>query len=99
MLKKLLSIFVIVCSIIFILTKGCIYTAITCFMLLSSLGFVPIYCVGEVEGEGVNHAWVRVQEHNIEQSRFNLYHSDKLDYNNPHHTFNTTTDFLSYVKP
>ena len=99
MLKKLLFIFVIVYPTIFILMKGCIYTAIVCFTLLSAIGFTPIYCVGEVEGEGVNHAWIRVQDCNIEQSRLNLYHSDKLDYNNPHHIFNTTVGFLSYVKP
>ena len=91
MLKKL-SVFACIYTGIFIAMKGCIYTAITCFIFLSTLGFTPVYCVGEVEGEGINHAWVRVQGYNIEQSRLNLYHSDKIDYNNPQWIFNTTTD-------
>ena len=78
----------------FISMKCCIYTAIITFLLLSSLGLSPIYCVGEVNGSDVNHAWVRVGSHNIEQSTLNITHSDAVDYDEPWITFNTTSEFV-----
>ena len=78
--------------------KGCIYTAMACFLILSVV-WSPVYCIGEVEGEDFNHAWIRVNGHNIEQSKLNLYHSNKIDYDNPHIMLNTTAEFIDLVIP
>ena len=80
--------------------KCCIYTAIISFLILSTLGLSPVYCVGcvnEIDGENYYHAWVRVGSHNIEQSSLNLCHYEAVDYNSPDATFNTTSSFINRV--
>ena len=81
----------------FVSMKCCIYTAITLFLILSTLGLSPVYCVGyvrEVDGENRYHAWVRIGSYDIEQSTLNLRHYEKVDYDAPFLTFNTTSSFI-----
>lgn len=81
----------------FVSMKCCIYTAIISFLILSTLGLSPVYCVGwvkEVDGENHYHAWVRIGSYDIEQSTLNLRHHEAVDYDDPVVTFNTTSSFI-----
>ncbi len=98
MLNEILTILVTTFVVSFVSTKCCIYTATTAFLILSSLGLSPIYCVGyvkEVDGENHYHAWVRIGSYDIEQSTLNLQHYDAVNYNEPDVTFNTTAAFIN----
>ena len=82
----------------FVSMKCCIYTAVTAFQILSTLGLSPVYCVGyvqEVDGKNHYHAWVRIGSYDIEQSTLNLQHYDAVNYSEPDVTFNTTHEFIS----
>ena len=81
----------------FVSMKCCIYTAIIAFLILSTLGMSPVYCVGyvrEVDGDNIYHAWVRIGSYDIEQSTLNIHHHGAVDYDNPIVTFNTTSEFV-----
>ena len=81
----------------FVSIKCCIYTAITLFLILSTLGLSPVYCVGyvrEVDGENHYHASVRIGSYDIEQSTLNLRHYESVNYSEPDVTFNTTSGFI-----
>lgn len=97
MLNEILTIGVTTFITAFISMKCCIYTAIIAFLILSSLGMSPVYCVGyvkEVDGTNHYHAWIRVGCHNIEQSTINLHHYDAVNYIEPDITFDTTSSFI-----
>ncbi len=98
MLNEIITILAAATFISFVSMKCCIYTAITAYLILSTLGMSPIYCVGyvrEVDGENHYHAWVRVGSHNIEQSKLDLRHYEAVNYSEPDVTFNTTSDFIN----
>ena len=97
MLNEICTILAAALLVSFVSMKCCIYTAIVAFLILSSLGLSPIYCVGyvrEVDGENYYHAWVRVGSHNIEQSTLNLQHYETVNYSEPDVTFINTSSFI-----
>ena len=97
MLNEICIILVAAPFIGFVSMKCCIYTSIIAFLILSTLGLSPIYCVGyvkEVDGENHYHAWVRIGPYDIEQSTLNLRHYEAVNYSEPEVTFNTTTSFI-----
>ena len=81
----------------FVAAKCCIYTALAVFLVLSLTGGCPLLCVGEVDGTDHYHAWVQYDGINIEQSTFNLYHSQSIEYNNPSFTYDNAHDFIESV--
>jgi hypothetical protein len=94
MLNEICIIIIVALLTSFVSMKCCIYTAMTAYLILSTLGLSPVYCVGEVDGENHYHAWVRVGSYDIEQSTFNLRHYEAVDYNDPVVTFDTTSSFI-----
>ena len=98
MLNEIYTILMVALVISFVSMKCCIYTSIIAFLILSTLGLSPIYCVGyvkEVDGENHYHAWVRIGSYDIEQSTLNLRHYEAVNYSEPEVTFNTTTSFIN----
>jgi hypothetical protein len=98
MLNEIYATIVAASILSFVSMKCCIYTAIVAFLILSTLGMSPVYCVGyvrEVDGENYYHAWVRVGSYDIEQSTLNLWHHETVNYSEPDVTFNTTTSFIN----
>jgi len=97
MLNEICILLVALVTMSFVSMKCCIYTAITAYLILSTLGMSPVYCVGyvrEVDGENHYHAWVRVGSYNLEQSTLNLHHYAAVNYSKPEVTFNTTASFV-----
>lgn len=81
----------------FVIARCCIYTALALFLLLSAAGGDPIICVGEVAGTDYHHAWVVSGNTTIEQTTLNLYHSPRVDYDEPAYVFNNAHDFINTV--
>lgn len=98
MLNEILTILAAALFTSFLSTKCCIYTAITAYLILSTLGLSPVYCVGyvrEVDGENHYHAWVRVGSYDLEQSTLNIQHYKAVNYSEPDVTFNSTPSFIN----
>ena len=98
MLNELGIILMAALFISFVSMKCCIYTSIITFLILSTLGLSPIYCVGyvrEVDGENHYHAWVRIGSYDIEQSTLNLRHYEAVNYSEPEVTFDNTSSFVN----
>lgn len=90
----------IACILYFVCAKCCIYTAIILFVVLSSIGMTPEYCVGhvkEIDGENHYHSWIRINSYNIEQSTLNLHHYDTVNYDSPVVMFKDTKSFIDRV--
>lgn len=93
-----LSSLVFCISTAFVCTKCCIYTSMILFVILSNVGMTPEYCVGQIENTANQyHAWIRIGSDNVEPSTLNLYHSNRIDYDNPEYVFNNTKDFKNSV--
>lgn len=96
-MKKTVALGTLVLATLFIVTKCCIYTSIAAFVVLSAVGFNPVYCIAEVEGCDHYHAYVRTGDTNIDPSTLNMYQSPAVDYDNPVVILNTTSEFVDTV--
>ena len=88
------------CVLYFVCVKCCIYTAIILFVVLSSIGMTPEYCVGyvkEVDGKNHYHSWIRINSYNIEQSTLNMHHYKAVNYDSPVIMFEDTKHFVDRV--